>query len=233
MFAAAPAAASDWVAMDALASTDYAEAEAGVVRLSCVRAGEGGRHVSRAVILDAPGGRGDFDVLLASRHAVADAQGLRDCQVEGRGEAGAIVRIHAPLNPAGEFNEDWAVLVTSGPLGESAARLRAAAPPAGLEGEVSLVVQASEERACRLGPGPREVEADHLLFHDCDTRPGLSGSPIVSRIGGEAYVIGLHLGWVQVWRDDAPRYGVARRLTPDLGEALARVIDTETARRGR
>jgi protease YdgD len=37
-----------------------------------------------------------------------------------------------------------------------------------------------------------------LLLHDCDTKGGASGGPILAKIGSKHYIVALHAGWRKV-----------------------------------
>jgi hypothetical protein len=173
-------------------------AERGVAVVRC--ADESGTHrVSRGAVLDVDAGRGG-DVLLTTAHGLPrdEVVALRDCRVVVRGKAYSI-RAFRRASGAGP-GDDWAVLLTRR-LPSDVQRLRAReATPELLE---ALAVRGASIRVvlryagvaqsdCRLEQ--RALAPWPLVPHSCLGYAGMSGSPLVVGVGGEAVVIGLHVG---------------------------------------
>lgn len=76
-------------------------------------------------------------------------------------------------------------------------------------------------RACRLidesemSVAPRADEQAKILFHDCDTENVDSGHGIFTKIDGQFYLVGIHLGWGGEHCPGYPRHAsVVDRNTP-------------------
>jgi hypothetical protein len=230
---AAPAVASDEVLLTALDDSHYDATREGVVQLLCENMTTGRIYLSRAIALELPGVGEDFDILLAARHGVIDQDGERGCWVRGsdREQAG-ITRIvtSAPKSTEpNDFNHDWAILRTAGRLPASTPRVRAAVYSGHDSGELSLLVRAVEYAPCAITTAPSSIDDPNLIFHDCPSRPGLSGSPMLSLIDGEPYVVGVHLGRYLMLGQQGADYSVARRLSGEFLVALHAFIAEETA----
>lgn len=233
---AAAAHADGPVELNAPPEDGYASLQDGVALLSCYSPEREAPRSSRAVLLDIPGHeRAGFDVLLASRHGVMDEDQPRSCQIRGLEEdEGAIARIIAPPDRHEvDFVDDWAVLVTERRLPRDLPRLRAAGfvqPP---RGEIAIVARAAEHHPCQLTEGPDRLAHEALLFHDCPSRAGLSGTPLVGEIDGEPFVIGVHLGRARLLPANDQSWSVARRLNGEFSDALIAVVEEERRRRSR
>ena len=228
----APAAASDEVTLTALDDSGYSAASEGVVQLLC-RNAEGRYFLSRAIVLDLDHAGIDHDVILTARHAVHDRHGERDCTVRGsEPEAGDIDSVRTSPREAqssGDFDRDWAVLRTAGRLPDAFPRVRAAVY-SGLEtGEVSMIVRAVRYEPCDITPAPKQMENPMLIFHSCPSRPGLSGSPMMTMIDGESFLVGVHLGEFVMLNEDSRRYSVARRISDDFLDAVIDVVTDRTS----
>jgi hypothetical protein len=231
---AGTAAASDEVLLTALDDTAYDLTRDGVVQLLCTNPGDGRLFLSRAIALDLPGVSGDFDVLLAARHAVTNRGAERDCAVRGvdplQGAVGRIMTSTPELGERGDFEQDWAILRTVGRLPEGTPRIPAAVYYGEESGEVSLLVRAVEYDPCTITVPPANLANVSLLFHDCRSRPGLSGSPLLTMIDGEPHVVAVHVGEYLMLDETDARYSVARRLSGEFLIALETFIKEEAAR---
>lgn len=115
---------------------------------------------------------------------------------------------------------DWAVLKLDKPLGEKYGFLGWKAPSASefpkFSNKLSLVGYSADFPSTpkvygglelTAGPGLTAGvhrgcsvmgEKDGLLLHDCDTKGGASGGPILAKVDDEYYVVALHAGWKKV-----------------------------------
>ncbi|WP_297736908.1 hypothetical protein [uncultured Maricaulis sp.] len=225
--------AADRLSFMPLDPDSFADSRNGVVRLFCEDPTNGHAYVSRAVLLDVSGARGDHDVLLAARHGVTGQGGERQCRVYGEDEeTGRIIEmVLAPQDPRedNEFGEDWAILRTAGRLPAGITRLQAAGAGPGITGGLTMVNRVMDNRACRVERIEHWAD-ERLIVHTCPSRPGLSGSPMVTMIKGVPHVVGLHVGQYVMLQEDSRRYGVARRLSDHFLETLISFIEADTAR---
>ncbi len=235
--AAAPVfARSDEISFSPLDETRYDVSRESVVQLLCSD-GEGAPlHLSRAVALAYRPAGADFDILLATRHGVTGTQGLRDCRVRGvPAELGEIVQIDAGQPgrlDASQFSQDWAILVTRGRLPASLPRLRVLVSDGEPAGQLTFLRRPVEQAPCGLADAPDYLTDPSLILHDCERRPGLSGTPLVTQIGDEPYIVALHVGHYLILDGERREYGVARRVSDDFLDALHAVLDrAELARR--
>ncbi|MHA6289356.1 trypsin-like serine peptidase [Maricaulis sp. CAU 1757] len=210
---------SEKVNLRALDNFEYHQSRQGVLQLICHDPVAGATYLSRAVVLDLGRGHGAPEVLLAARHGVFGQAGPRDCHVRGVDpEAGQIRRVmSAPADATdiGEFDHDWALLETQGGFPASQQRLQAAVVQGQEFGAVSLVQHGPMRPPCQIQLAPAHYRHPDLMIHDCLTRPGMSGSPMVAEIDGVAMVVGLHVGQYVVL-EDGSRQGVARRISGEL-----------------
>tara|TARA_R110000868_G_scaffold204949_2_gene453232 strand:+ start:85 stop:825 length:741 start_codon:yes stop_codon:yes gene_type:complete len=227
----AAAHAADQVGLSALDDEAYLSSRNGVVQLICENEATGQVYLSRAVVLDIPGLAGDFDILLAARHAVMDRNEERICHVRGeplrRGQISEIETSDPAANEFGEFSQDWAIIRTSGRLDASISRLRAVAYGGPGEGQLSMLRAAMQGEPCQITPAPDQIVEPTLIFHDCYARPGLSGSPLLAQIDGEAFVIGVQLGEYVMFNEGGRQYSVGRRLDDDFLQALIDFVAQE------
>ena len=63
-----------------------------------------------------------------------------------------------------------------------------------------------------------------LFIHSCNAWPGLSGSPILTHIDGQSYVVGIHLGqrWIVGFKG---RLSIGKFVDETIESAL-RAVDT-------
>jgi hypothetical protein len=226
-----PALASDEVELSALEGAAYSEASEGVVQLLCQSAIDDRYFLSRAIVLNLGQSDRPYEVLLTARHAVMDSGGSRDCQVRGQdeddGHVTAIISSDAAEELVSDFNHDWAVLRTGNRFPASFPRVRAASFGRGHQGQLSMLVKAVDYDACQITAAPEQMEDDRLIFHDCNSRPGLSGSPMMAVLNGQSYVVGVHLGRFVMLNENSRHYSVARRLSDDFLEALIAVLEDD------
>ena len=231
---AGPAArASDAVHFDALDPATYDVSRESVVQLLCQDPDSEQLYLSRAVVLDArPGQRPDFDVLLATRHALFGSAGQRSCRIRGVPEwRGEIVDVRSgtpdPHN-ATDFSADWSILRTRGRLPDDVPRMRVLAASGEHRGELSLLVRPVDRAPCDVSQPPDYLPDPNLIVHGCATRHGLSGTPLVAQVGGEPFVVALHVGRsLTVGEGEPEELGVARRLSGDFLTALSRYLDEQ------
>ncbi len=115
---------------------------------------------------------------------------------------------------------DWAVLKLDKPLGEkygflgwkaaSATEFMKASKTLALVGysaDFPKIPKSYSGLELTAGPGLTAGvhqgcsilgEKGGLLLHDCDSRGGASGGPILAKIDGEYYVVALHAGWRKI-----------------------------------
>ena len=191
---AACAAASDVRPVGDLIGLDEAS---GTVAIICPTGNEGERFVSRGFAIG-PNSSAPYDIVLAARHAAGNAAtgALSACQVRAPG--GEYVGI-AEMRRAGAYldeGDDWLVLRTAERLPESAVRFGLArAGPADINHLPGIVILSSRQGAqCDIRPDNVRLGEGRLFAHDCNTRPGHSGSPILISLNGEPTVIGVHIG---------------------------------------
>ena len=222
----ARALASDEIGLSALDNETYLNSRTGVVQLLCEDEATGRRYLSRAVVLDLPGLAGRHDILLAARHGVMDGTVERDCRVRGErlrlGQITRIVTSDPAANQLGDFSQDWAIIRTRGRLPASTSRLRVAAYDDAGHGEISMLRAAVLGAPCEITPAPEQIVEPSLIFHDCPSRPGVSGSPLLVSVDGQPYVIGIQLGQYVMLNEHFRPYSVGRRLS---GQFLQSLID--------
>ena len=234
---AAPALArSDEISFSPLDETRYDVSRESVVQLLCSEGDSPRLHLSRAVALAYRPDGADFDILLATRHGVTGQNGFRQCRVRGvpaeQGEIMAVSAGEPDPRDASQFSQDWAILVTRGRLPDSLPRLRVLASTGQAEGRLTFLRRPVEQAPCDLPDAPDYLTDPSLILHDSDRRPGLSGTPLVTQIGDEPYVVALHVGHYLVLDGDRREYGVARRVSDDFLDALNTVlVQAEIARR--
>ena len=228
----AGARASDEIGLDALSDETYRNSRTGVVQLLCENEATGRLYLSRAVVLDLPGFAGRYDILLATRHAVMAGDVERNCHVRGeRLSFGRITRIvtSAPAaNELGDFSQDWAIIRTRSRLAATTTRLRAAALDDAGHGEISMLRAAVAGDPCEITPAPDQIVEPSLIFHDCRSRPGISGSPLLVSIAGQPYVIGIQLGQYVMLNEHSRQYSVGRRLNGQFLQSLLDFIAEES-----
>jgi hypothetical protein len=230
LLAAGPAfARSDEIRFSPLDETRYDVSRESVVQLLCSD-GEGEAfHLSRAVALAYQPAGADFDILLATRHGVTGPNGFRQCRVRGVPvEIGEILQIDAGQPgrfDSSQFSQDWAILVTRGRLPASLPRLRVLDSDADMDGRLTFLRRPVEQAPCGLAQAPDYLADPSLILHDCARRPGLSGTPLVTQIGDEPYIVALHVGHYLFLDGERREYGVARRVSDDFLEALHAVLD--------
>lgn len=231
--AGAATAHSDIVTLSPLDEENYDVSRESVVQLLCADGETSGFHLSRAVALDYRPANADYDLLLATRHGVHGTDGLRRCRVRGVPEwMGEIVEIrtgHPDARDSSDFIGDWAILRTRARLPQTMPRMRVLAYDGVQSGEVTMLIRPVDRPPCDLPDVPVHLRDPDLILHGCTARNGLSGSPLVTQIDGQPFVVGLHVGRYSVgeeWR----QYGVARRISGDFLLALTDLLDPESDR---
>ncbi|MBI74914.1 MAG: hypothetical protein CMH94_04860 [Oceanicaulis sp.] len=221
--------ASDIVSFHALDEQTYDISRESVVQLLCHEEQSGRYYLSRAVVLDArPGARPQFDILLATRHALQGRNGPRTCHVRGVPEwVGEIVdvRTGTPSEDSHpQFSADWAILRTRRRLPDETPRLRVLAAEGIDQGEVSLLVRPVDRAPCDVRQSPPAFSDPGLLIHGCRSRQGLSGTPLVVQIDGEPFVVAVHVGHTIPFGETQDSYGIARRLNGEFLTTLAEYL---------
>ncbi|GJL98248.1 MAG: hypothetical protein DHS20C06_20650 [Hyphobacterium sp.] len=205
------------------AQGDLPDDAAGRVAIVCP-ADAVSRYVSRGIAIQH---RGDsrFDIILAARHAAGDTTrpDFTACSVRG---SGGILQPVTAARMAPSYagrSDDWVVL-----------RTRAALPPdltrIGLAGWT--FDDATLPRIALLATNPRfdcaiqtsqdySIPTDTLFAHDCPSRPGLSGAPIVVMVDGELTAVGFHLGQLtELDMGGSRRIGIGRRIDAEITHAI-------------
>ena len=222
-------AVSDQVAFSALDRENYDISRESVVQLLCRDPATDETFLSRGVVLDYRSEGAPFDLLLATRHGVHAPSGPRECHVRGVPEwMGGVFEIRAGIpdvRDSSDFSEDWAILRTYQRLPASVPRLRVLAfEGRGRSGELTLLVRPVDRAPCAVPDPPEALGDPDLILHDCIAHRGLSGSPLVTQIGGVPYVVGVHVGRYLIPDGEWREYGVARRVSGNFLAALDDVL---------
>lgn len=230
--AAAPAFAGDSLPLRALDQSNYDRTRDGVLQLICQRSSDNQLYLARAAVLDLTG-FGEGDILLTAGHAVIDGEDLRTCRLRGYDEAiGQVteVLLGSDLHSeAGRFEHDWAVLRIAGRLEPEQTRLPVAAADIALTGDVTLLRRAVDVEPCEILFAHEEDLDPRLVYHSCNSRPGVSGSPMLAMVGGVPHVIGVHVGRLYYLEAPDEIYSVARLVN---GELLTALHEMSTERQG-
>lgn len=178
------------------ASTVDIDSAPGTLAIICPTGIEGERFVSRGFAI-AGQSSARFDIVLAARHGSGDVRDgdFSDCQVRAAG--GEYVEISASRQSAvyRDEGDDWIILRTAGPLPSSILRYGLARARSGADDLPDVAVLSSGLGAdCHVRDEDVHSGQGRLFAHDCDTRPGISGSPIVVLLDGELTAIGIHIG---------------------------------------
>jgi hypothetical protein len=196
----------------------------GIALLRCT-ADSGASWYSRGAVIAI--GATDREVFLTVGHGMPEALDaiVRDCRVVGRhGQRLKIEHVWRPASVTGGTESDWSVLLLKGRLKGDVARLRVAslseeavATLSAAQTPVRLLLRHAPvtQGDCRLRVASA-VAAPWLVTYSCLSAPGLSGSPIAVGVGGEAVIIGVHLGW---------SFSIADFTGPGHVTSVARVID--------
>lgn len=240
------AALAGWLAMAEVgaATTVLPEtggADAGLTRVACLA--EDDSYVSRlrGVLVDVGVEHSAYEVVLTAAHGLpADVDALRRrCSVvDPEDRLYAIDMVWRPVPRGRGSVDDWAVLLTERRLEGDLDRVRVLAANqeswsrmARNEAPLRLPLRFSGgERACRLERP--EVAGDDLaaqLFgHTCRAWSGHSGSPILTNVEGEAYLLGIHLGSRWIFERQASQH-IGRYLDAEI----IRTIRAAAAQGGR
>lgn len=190
---------------------DSSEAEVGLTRIEC--AGDDSTYTFRfrGAIIDTGTVDASYEVILTAAHGLpSDVDVLRRrCRVVGAEDGRyRIESVWRPTSQGRGSVDDWAVLLTERRFRGHVKRVRTLATDnaarqqmAGNEMPVRLPLRfTGGERACSLTqPGSLGVNlAAELFGHTCRAWFGHSGSPILTTVEGEVYVLGIHLGslWI-------------------------------------
>ena len=229
-------AGSEAIRYEPLDDIRYDITREGVLQLLCRDPLTGQHFLSRVVVLQNPDPDADTDILLGTRHALFASGRQRDCRVRGvPEEVGHITGVSAGKPVSGDatdFSHDWAILQTRERLPEGVRRLRVLAASGEAHGALTFLRRPVDGEHCRLPAGPLHLSDPALIFHDCASRAGLSGTPLVTQINGEAYIVALHVGRYYLVEEEGQEYGVARLVNGEFLDALSAVL-AESRRRQR
>ena len=197
-------------------ATDRSSAEVGWTRIECVADDSTNTALFRGAIIDTGTVDNSYEVIVTAAHGLpSDVDVLRrQCRVLGAKDGRyRIERIWRPYSRGRGSVDDWAVLLTERRLGGHVKRVRTLAIDhadrqrmAGNEIAVSLPLGlVGSERACSLiQPGSLDVDlAVELFGHTCRAWHGHSGSPILTTVEGEVYILGIHLGTLRILQNHA------------------------------
>jgi len=203
----------------------------GLASLICPIPNSTDRFVSRAFAVQ-QSEPGAFELLIATRHAVGDFQsiGSLDCWVRGpEGRHYDIEQIHYS-DSIPDVDHDWLVIRTSRPFPRNAVRLRVASTHIASRDlpEIALIQQNRNAPNCNILAETDIFYSDGALFaHDCHTRPGLSGSPIMVASDGNSVVIGFHIGRLMEYSGGSrEQYGLARWIDAEIEHAIMDLAST-------
>lgn len=228
MLGVAIAAASDVQPVNSVAGSGPGQ---GLVAIICPTGTQGERFVSRGFAI-ARHPSAPFDIVLAARHAGGSAQDsdFTHCQIRaGGGEYRAI----AATRQTAEYHDegdDWVILRTAEPLPETVTRFGLARARAAAGQLPDIAILASRiGQACEIRNESVRSGQGALFAHDCDTRPGQSGSPIIISLNGQPTVIGIHVGQLLEFSAGQQRaMGVGRWIDASIEQAvmdLAHIAD--------
>lgn len=182
------------------------------------------RYISRGIAIQ-HGETDRFDLVLAARHAAGEAAhpDFTTCQVRGTGGALQPV-IAARMAPAytGQ-SDDWVVLRTRAALPRDLTRIGLAdwGFDAALMPQIALLATYPRFDCTIQALQDLTLPEDALFAHDCPSRPGLSGAPIVVMADGELTAIGFHLGQLtELNMDGSRRIGIGRRIDAEITHAI-------------
>jgi hypothetical protein len=203
--------------------------ERGVAVLRCSTDVRGVYWESRGAVLDVSAGNRS-DVVLTTGHGlpVASEAVLRDCRAIARGKPYFVEAVWRTPAIEGEWQDDWAVLLTRA-LGDDIHRLRPGliAPPtlARLVAErapVRLVLRYADDKEsdCRLEPS--RYAQRPLISMSCVAHAGLSGTPLIAMIEGEPIMIATLVGSRLEW--DGARFSSG---------SVGRALDSDVVRQAR
>lgn len=194
------------VSADSALLPDAQDAELGLVRFKC-SADPGGELVFRGAVLETSDPRDSFEVVLTAAHGLPSelADISARCAVIGdRGRRYRIEDVWRSPPPTLSLADDWAVVLTAQRMRGGHRRFRVgriAAPSRYQMAEdvtavrLPLLTIETEWKCVLNQAGLSEAEQSAGLFaHSCRSWLGHSGSPILARLDGEIYVIGVHLG---------------------------------------
>lgn len=218
---------------------DSTGATAGLTRIECVPDGGAHTHQLRGAIIDTGIVDISYEVILTTAHGLpTDVDALRrSCRVVGADNGRyRIESVWRPDSRGRGSVDDWAVLLTERRLSGAVKRLRSLAIDhaarqrmTGDEMPVRLPLRSlGSERACSLTP-PGSLGMDltaELFGHTCRAWSGHSGSPILTIVEDEVYLLGIHLGsrWIV---EEHAALEIGRYLDATILEA----IHAATARR--
>jgi len=202
---------------------DLPEEAAGRVAVICP-ADAISRYISRGIAID-HGGDTRFDLILAARHAAGDVASpdFTACSVRGTGGVLQPV-IAARMAPVyGGQSDDWVVLRTRAALPDELIRIGLASWETGVAVMPAIALLATNPRFdCAIQTSQDFTTRTEALFaHDCPSRPGLSGAPIVIMVEGELTAIGFHIGQLtELDGGGSRRIGIGRRIDAEITQAI-------------
>lgn len=195
---------------------DSSRAEVGLTRIECVADDSTNTALFRGAIIDTGTVDISYEVIVTAAHGLPTDVDMvkRRCSVLGAKDGRyRIERVWRPHSRGRGSVDDWAVLLTERRLSGHVKRVRMLAIDhadrqrmAGNEIAVSLPLGlVGSERACSLiQPGSLDMDlAVELFGHTCRAWHGHSGSPILTTVEGEAYILGIHLGTLRILQNHA------------------------------
>jgi hypothetical protein len=125
--------------------------------------------------------------------------------------------------------DDWIAIRTPSRLPEAVRRL----PLARFRGEpgslphISVLARLPRLGCSVLANTELRLGDGRLFAHDCATRPGLSGAPVVIAHDGQIAVIGFHVGLLMTaGGTDTERHGVGRWIDAAIERAVVDLMAT-------
>lgn len=186
--------ASDVQAVRAFSENDR---RFGTVAIICPTEDQGVRMVSRGFAVRL-GAVDHYDVVVASRHASGPAadSDITACSVRAPGGSYSPIADYRRAGVYHDEGDDWVVIRTATRLPAEVRRLPLVRLKRGSSLASHIAILANRPRTgCAVLIGHQVTLGRGRLFaHDCTTRPGLSGAPVVIAHNGQNAVIGFHVG---------------------------------------
>jgi len=186
---------------------DSSGAEVGLTRIECVSEHGADTRRFRGAVIDTGTAAISYEVVLTAGHGLpSDVDALRRaCSVVGAEDRRYLIEdVWRPSSRSRGAADDWAVLVTERRLRGDVKRLRTLTTERAFRQQLAeneLPVRLplrfiGAERACHLvQPGLSGAGlAVELFGHTCRAWSGHSGSPILTAVEDEMYILGIHLG---------------------------------------
>jgi len=181
--------------------------EAGLARVECRQVQ--GKFVDhfRGAIIETGRGNRNFEIILTTAHGlpVTHADIRKQCRLIGDNGKGYTIR-EAWRPEWKSIEDDWAVLLTAGPLPPPVRRLQPLSIRNDQQFSEAMRIRlplrfAGTEKPCALvGADTMNVEFGTRMFsHDCHAWKGHSGSPIIIEQDRDVSLVGIHIGDMQAY----------------------------------